>query len=81
MTWSLFNEELEPAVNALLDSVSREAEDDFKPAMSREKCEGVIHAALWAYVSRAGSTASGYALSNLFDLLGLSPLPAPVQEG
>ncbi len=72
MNWSLFNGEIATAVTALLDhkAVRHDLMDEER-AMKREQCLAVIHAALWAYTSRAGSTASAYAFQNLYDALGI----------
>jgi hypothetical protein len=72
MSWSLFNGMIATEVAALLDHehVRHDLKDEER-AMSREQCLAVIHGALWAYTSRAGSTASAYAFHNLYDSLNL----------
>lgn len=72
MSWSLLNNVMAEKVEALLnDEHIRQSLDDGQRALSREEALAVIHAALWAYSSRQGSTASAYAMKNMFDALHL----------
>lgn len=72
MSWSLLNAVMAKDVEEILASEHLRPElTDDERAMKKEECLAVIHAALWAYSSRAGSTASAYAFSNLYDALGL----------
>jgi hypothetical protein len=73
MAWSLYNHMIADQVKALLDASDEDNKDraDFTPSMEREKAENAIHAILWAYSSRAGDTAAGYAWLNLWRALGV----------
>lgn len=72
MAWSLLNAMLAGKVEALLtDPNVRQNVEDGERAMSKQTAENLIHAVLWAYSSRSGSTASAYAMNNLFETLGL----------
>ena len=72
MSWSLLNGMLAADVEKLLSNEAlREDSPDLQRAISKDTAMAVIHAALWAYSSRAGSTASAYAMSHLYDALGL----------
>lgn len=71
MAWSLLNAMLAEKVKALLDDPHIRDCMDGERAMSRETAEAAVHAIIWAHSSRSGSTASAYALSNLYDVLGL----------
>ncbi len=71
MAWSLANVIAAEAVNKLLDDADSIGTSAPERDMPREVAASVIHAALWAYGSRAGSTAGAYAMSNLMDALGI----------
>lgn len=72
MSWSLLNVMLAEKVESLLsDPNIRQNVEDGERALTKAQAENLIHSILWAHSSRAGSTASAYAMSNLFDTLGL----------
>jgi len=72
MSWSLLNNVMAEKVEALLnDEHIRQSLEDGQRALPREEALAVIHAALWAYSSRKGSTASAYAMTNMYEALGL----------
>jgi hypothetical protein len=72
MTVSLLNVMLADKVTALLDDphVRVNVEDEHR-GFTRDQASAIIHAALWAYSARAGSTAEAYARMSLFDAIGL----------
>jgi len=72
VSWSLLNVMLAEKVEALLtDPNVRQNVTDDERALTKAQAESLIHAVLWAYSSRAGSTASAYAMNNLFETLRL----------
>jgi hypothetical protein len=72
MAVSLLNVLVADKVNALLDDPHvRDNLSDDQRGFTRDQAEAVIHAAVWAYSARAGSTAEAYARMSLFDALGL----------
>jgi hypothetical protein len=72
VTWSILNAMMHSKIEALFaDEALRADERGLVRAMSKDDAMSVIHAALWAYSSRAGSTASAYAFINIYDALGL----------
>lgn len=72
MSWSLLNVMLAEKVETLLsDPNVRQNVADDERALTKAQAENLIHAVLWAHSSRAGSTASAYAMHNLFETLGL----------
>lgn len=69
---SLLNLVIDEDVQNLLDHPTiREDSADLERAISKERAAEIIHAVLWAYSSRAGSFASAYALTAMFDAIGL----------
>lgn len=81
MSWSLLNIMLAGKVESLLtDKNVRQNVKDDERALTKAQAENLIHAVLWAYSSRAGSTASAYAMRNLFDTLGLETWTFKPQE-
>lgn len=72
MTVSLLNVLVADKVNALLDDPHvRDNLPDDQRGFTREQATAIIHAALWAYAARAGSTAEAYARMGLFEAIGL----------
>jgi hypothetical protein len=71
MAWSLLNHMVADKVEELLKAHDDDYPPDVKRWYTREQAAAIIHAAIWAYSVREGSTAGCYAASNLFDALGL----------
>lgn len=71
MAWSLLNGIIADKVNALLDEQKDAYPPEVKRFLTREQTEAIIHAAIWAHASREDSTAACYAMTNLYDALGL----------
>jgi hypothetical protein len=70
---SLLNAMLDEQVSNLVSAAKAlgTSEDDSKRMLSEAQAEAAIHAILWAYGSRAGSFAGGYAWTSLMLALGL----------
>lgn len=72
MAVSLLNVLIADKVEALLDDPHvRDNLKDDERGFTKVQASAIIHAALWAYSARAGSTAEAYARINLFDAIGL----------
>lgn len=72
MAVSLLNVLVADKVNALLDDPHvRDNLPDDQRGFTREQATAIIHAALWAYAARAGSTAEAYARMGLFEAIRL----------
>jgi hypothetical protein len=71
MAWSLLNLNTAMQVDDLLKPLDDNYGPEVERALPRDKALAVIHAAIWAYASREGSTASAYAFLNLMEALDI----------
>lgn len=71
MAWSLGNYMITEDVEKLVASKDDVYEPGIERAFSREQALSIIHAAIWGYGCRAGTTAGAYAFMNLMEALGI----------